>query len=43
MSLNAYRNAYYRARRGPAYQAKQGMDGLLAALALATIIAISII
>ena len=38
----AYRSAYYRSRRGPAYRAKQGIEGFIAGLALAIIIAISI-
>lgn len=46
MSLHTYqrtyRNAYYRSRRGPAYRAKQGIEGFIAGLALAIIIAFAI-
>ena len=38
----AYRSAYHRSRRGPAYRAKQGIEGFIAGLALAIIIAIAI-
>lgn len=37
-----YRNTYYRSRRGPAYRAKQGIEGLIAGLALAIIITFAI-
>lgn len=37
-----YRTSYNRSRRGPAYRARQGIEGFIAGLALAIIIAIAI-
>lgn len=38
----AYRSTYHRSRRGPTYRAKQGVEGFIAGLVLAIVIALAI-